>query len=96
MDGYKKIGIPNPVVIMISLEGVENVYLALLRDSFKYHSSKFDRPLIKLPEIVINNYGDHEDYEKKLKPVFDALWNAVGFPKALYFNDEGHYIPENK
>lgn len=51
------------------------------------------QPTLELPEIMIEDYGDKEDYERALKPAFDALWNAAGAPKAPYFDNDGRLKP---
>ena len=31
-----------------------------------------------------------------LRPLFDALWNACGFPKSIYFDAEGNPQHRNR
>lgn len=44
---------------------------------------------LELPEIVIEDYGTTDDYQRALRPAFDALWNAGGYPRCNYFNVDG-------
>ena len=48
------------------------------------------RDILLLPEIVI------EDYEVSakdiLRPCFDSIWNACGFPRSLNYNDAGEWV----
>ena len=49
-----------------------------------------DSDILLLPEIVI------EDYEVSakdiLRPCFDSIWNACGFPRSLNYNDAGEWV----
>jgi hypothetical protein len=44
---------------------------------------------LELPEFVVDGYGHHEDYRRKMRPMFDALWNAGGFAQSECFAEDG-------
>jgi len=50
-----------------------------IRDRFHLddHQARFDRAIITLPEVVIEDLS--LPAENLLKPVFDLIWNAAGF-----------------
>ena len=54
-------------------------------------SYPIDREILVLPDIVIEDYPDC--IASTLKPVFDTIWNACGFPRSLNYNDEGEWAP---
>jgi len=51
-----------------------------------------DRDILLLPEIIIESY--EVSAEKVLRPLFDSIWNACGFPRDLYYNDNGEWAPK--
>ncbi|MBU7009184.1 MAG: hypothetical protein HXS46_00730 [Theionarchaea archaeon] len=46
-----------------------------------------DRDVLALPEIMIENYDIIA--RDILKPCFDSIWNACGFPRSLNYNEAG-------
>jgi hypothetical protein len=40
-----------------------------------------------------NNQNTSQFLAKKLRPAFDVLWQACGYPKSLYFNADGVWNP---
>jgi hypothetical protein len=46
-------------------------------------------PVLALPECVLEEYGTEIDHHRAVRPAFDALWNAMGYPKSLLFNEDG-------
>ena len=51
-----------------------------------------DRDVLLLPEVIVESYGVKA--EDVLKPCFDSIWNACGFPGDLYYNDAGEWAPK--
>ena len=49
-----------------------------------------DKDTIILPESVVENLSI--PVGKVLKPVFDLVWNACGFPRSENFDPEGNWI----
>ena len=63
-----------------------------VRERFWFtESHTIDREILQLPEIIIESYD--ASAEKVLKPCFDSIWNACGFPISLNYNDEGGWAP---
>ena len=50
---------------------------------------RIDRDAIVLPEFIFENYPS--DLPRALKPVFDAIWNAAGWPRSLGYEDQGNW-----
>jgi len=42
-----------------------------------------------LPEVILENYPS--DIALTLKPTFDAIWNAAGWPASLNYDDQGEW-----
>jgi len=81
-----------PMFVFLTLLGVKG-YSMVVRESYgRTESYTIDRDVLQLPEAVIENYDDSAD--KILRPCFDALWNACGLPKDLYYNDADEWAPK--
>jgi hypothetical protein len=54
----------------------------------------FERPFAEsemlVPEAVLETFDD--DLGSILKPLFDVVWNAAGYPASLNFDREGNWI----
>lgn len=74
------------------------IYLAFLRvKGFKMATSpsrshEIDKENLILPEVLIEDYN--VEPEEFLKPCFDAIWNACGFPKSRNYNADGEWNPK--
>jgi hypothetical protein len=44
-----------------------------------------------LPAVMIEDYGQKEDYCQALKPMFDAIWNAAGDEGSPSYGAEGKW-----
>jgi hypothetical protein len=94
LGGLKNIGVPPPLVGLLTIEGFRG---ALLGVHDRHRSYEEDTPIsydvLQLPEFVIEDYGTRADYEKAIRPTFDAMWNAGGYPNARSFDAEGRWKP---
>lgn len=94
LSGLRELGVPAPIVVMMSLQGVAGARLALpgfenrLQGVVQFPPNE---PL-QLPEIVIDAYGTPEAYFSALRPALDVLWNAAGFSRCTFYNDEGQLV----
>jgi hypothetical protein len=93
-EGVRELGVPAPIIVMISYEGVMGARLGVRLD---WHADAEDiapfpplDPLL-LPEMIVEDYGPSEHYVRMLRPIFDALWNAAGFRRCTYFDAEGNW-----
>ena len=87
----KTLNVELPVFIFMSLLGVKGYSMAVDKWRFGIDDvHTIDRDILLLPEIVI------EDYEVSakdiLRPCFDSIWNACGFPRSLNYNDAGEWV----
>ena len=77
-----------PIFVFLTLLGVKGYSMSV--DRFKFptrRSHTIDRDVLQLPEVMVENYDDKA--ENVLKPCFDSIWNACGFPRDLYYNEQG-------
>jgi hypothetical protein len=80
-----------PVFLAFSLIGVSGYVLSvaerLRRQS--YSQTSIDRDALLVPEIALEDLGQNP--ELVLKPAFDAIWNAAGWPRAMHYDNDGVY-----
>lgn len=92
INGLKNIGVQPPLIIMITLEGVQNTGYAVANSFDLGHEPP---PLSKadyfLPESVIESYSDNAHYHAAVRPAFDALWNALEFPYDHFFDNNDQW-----
>ena len=82
-----------PLFIFLTLLGVKGYSMGV--DTSKYRVREvhtIDRDILQLPEIIVESYDVRA--EDVLKPCFDSIWNACGFPRSLNYNDKGEWAPE--
>jgi len=89
----RTMGVNPPVVLLLSLLGVKGYTMAYrpLRYTANKHSS-IDRDHLALPDTLIDAY--EVEAHTVLRPSFDAIWNACGFPRAMYYDDDGNWVPK--
>jgi hypothetical protein len=86
----KDLDIDPPIVIFMTLIGVKG-YSMGIGDQYIYYRGqenmvKIDRDVLFLPEVMIEEY--RSDNETVLKPIYDAIWNACGFERALIYDNK--------
>lgn len=82
-----------PVAIFVTLMGLKGYSMATVR-FHEGESRKIEHDILKLPEVMVETYNVNP--EIVLKPLFDVVWNACGFPKSLNYNEEGEWNPERR
>lgn len=92
IKGLQALSVSTPIVVMLTLEGIKGVYLIVNNGPFPDQRYPIDRSELYLPEVLFEEYGRKEEYQKALRPAFDILWNTVGFAASGYFNDENIFI----
>jgi hypothetical protein len=89
----KSLNVELPIFIFLDLLGVKGYSMGI--DTWKFWIDEvhtIDRDILLLPEVVIESYDVCAD--KALRPCFDSIWNACGFPRDLYYNDDGEWAPK--
>jgi len=87
----KELGIEPPFVVMLSLIGVSGYVMAAGR-SWAVEPIPIDRDSLVVPEILVE---DHEvEPHRVMKPIFDTVWNAAGWPESPYYDKEGNWVGE--
>jgi len=86
---YRHMKIEPPLFIFLSLLNVLDYHMEVRRyvktpTGIKPHP--IDRENLIIPEIMIENFDI--DPSSALKPIFDMVWNAAGWPRSMYDEDD--------
>ena len=79
-----------PIFVFLTLLGVKGYRMGTDRSSRGHEHHAIDRDTILLPEIPIDSY--QVVAEDVLKPCFDSIWNACGFPRSLNYSSDGKWV----
>jgi hypothetical protein len=79
-----------PIFVFLTLLGVKGYWMGTDRLLLGRERHVIDRDIILLPEIPIENYQIVA--EDVLRPCFDSIWNACGFPSSLNYNKDGKWV----
>lgn len=91
LSSLKELNVELPIFIFLTLVGVKGYFMSFGQGMFKERGEyEIDRDILLLPEVIIENYDTAP--EEFLKPCFDAMWNACGFPKSPNYNTAGKRI----
>lgn len=87
----EELGVDPPFFIMLSLVGVKGYTMAVDRLRFLGHDSHpVDRDTLQVPEVMIERFDINP--VEVMKPIFDAVWNAAGFPRSMNYDDSGKWV----
>lgn len=84
----KELSVELPAYIFLSVLGVKGYTMATSRRRI-FNVHHIDRDHLLVPEAVVHSY----DTEAKdiLRPCFDSVWNACGFPRSLCYDENGNW-----
>jgi len=90
LDVLNKLGVLPPIAVFFSLLGVKD-YRMYLSDTWLSFRENFpiDRDILLIPEVIINSFD--VEPAKALKPIFDSVWNACGFPRCQNYDENGNW-----
>jgi hypothetical protein len=87
----KALNVELPLFTFLTLLGVKGYSMPTDRmRSAIYGVNTIDRDILLLPEFVIETYD--VSAEDILRPCFDSIWNACGFPRSLNYDDAGKWV----
>jgi hypothetical protein len=93
----KTLNVELPIFLFLTLIGVKGYSMGAMGVNRRILIKEADKPaacidkeVLILPEIVIESY----DVTAKdiLRPCFDSIWNACGFPQSLNYNEAGDWV----
>jgi hypothetical protein len=87
----KSFDVELPIYLFLTLTGVKG--RIMLTDKAAMHGYydiyDIDRDVIFAPDVEIKSYDEPPD--KILRPCFDAIWNACGYPRSFNYDYEGNW-----
>lgn len=91
LSALRQLEVPPPIVLMITLQGVRGARLGVEPHPID-DPPPVDRDVLELPEIIIDQYGSEDSYQRAARPAFDALWNTAGYPRSKHFDATGKWV----
>lgn len=83
-------GLEPPCLVMFSVDGVEGSYIPPPNPSFdtsQVHPVELDQ--LEFLDIQLNDLSG--EVAQVMRPIFDWLWQASGWPRSLSFDSEGRF-----
>ena len=88
-------GIDLPIVVAMTLTDVLGYTMGVSRERFlNTDKAPIDRQNLVIPEIPILEYTT--EVAKLLRPCFDAIWNAAGWPGSINYDQDGNWSERRK
>jgi hypothetical protein len=82
------LGVQPPLYVMLTMIGVKGYTMIVNASDFPLgelpYGNPIDRDTLVLPEIMIESFST--DIVKAMKSIFDAIWNAAGWPESMYLS----------
>jgi hypothetical protein len=86
----KELGVEPPLLVMLNLVSVLSYTMGVDQRYSFYNGHPIDRDTLIVPEVMVENFGF--DPAAALRPAFDAVWNAAGWPRSINYNNEGNWV----
>jgi hypothetical protein len=89
----QQLGVEPPLFIMLSLLGVAGYVMATETAFWQIEAQPIDRDTLLMPEVMVERFD--VDPAEAMKPIFDTIWNACGWPRSMNYNEEGRWAPRH-
>jgi hypothetical protein len=87
----KVIGVELPILLFLTLLGVKGYSMVTSNwMPIRHETNTIDRDILFLPQTLIESF--EASPEALLKPIFDSVWNACGFPRSLNYDEKGKWV----
>jgi hypothetical protein len=83
----KRLGVEMPFFAMVSLLGVSGCVVKpveMHENLIRKYNHPIDRDTLLLPEVMIGSF--EKEPAEVMRPIFDALWNASGWPRSQAYD----------
>lgn len=90
LAAQQTLGMAPPLVVLTSVIGVHGYEVVPQQSVLVLQEHTIDRDTLILPEVVVQEMPF--DAGGAMKPTFDALWNAGGWPRSLSYDADGKRI----
>jgi hypothetical protein len=90
LNGYKELGVNGPLALSMAIVGCRGSYMYVKPSQLWIDYHPIDRDAIILPDVIIDDLNMNIPHV--MKPLFDAVWNACGFPYSLNYDNQGNWM----
>jgi hypothetical protein len=87
LEVQENLGVEPPIAIMLTLLGVFEAKIDVFSTFGIQRGHRIDRENLLVPEVMIESFGRKP--AEVMKPIFDAVWNAAGWPRSQNYNENG-------
>lgn len=84
-----QLAVSPPIFVALTLLDVRGMEMAVDPSRHFYDATTIDRDDLVVPEIVVESFD--VDPARTLRPAFDAIWNATGWPGSLSYDEAGEW-----
>ncbi|MEY2536358.1 MAG: hypothetical protein QOG67_98 [Verrucomicrobiota bacterium] len=100
LQAMKLIGVDAPLILLLSLLGVRGYWMTV-GPEYDWHGARsINRDQLLLPGVMIetldletNGRTTPNNIFDIMRPLFDQIWNACGYPRSINFDDNGDWKP---
>jgi len=90
-QALRRLGCNIPVFVAVTLTNVRGLEMAVAGErSGLEQKYPIDTDTLVLPETEVEDFSAPPG--KILKPIFDLVWNACGYPQSVNFDSDGNWI----
>jgi Putative DNA-binding domain len=91
LNALRRVEVPPPFAVLLA--GVRMHGTAIVPRLAPYYETLLpqEEPDMFFPQVILEDYGALGDYQQALKPIFDALWNAGGYPGSRSYGSDGQW-----
>ena len=86
LSALKQLEVEPPIVLMLSLLNVSGCKIGYDRTPLNIPNC-IDRDTILTPALLVESFDF--DPSTGMKPIFDVVWNAAGWPSSMNYDEEG-------
>jgi hypothetical protein len=90
LQGLKQLGSTPPFVVSLALLNCRNARMNVSPRLARGQVHRIDRDFALTPNVVIEDFT--ASVPVVLKPAFDAIWNACGYPHSLNYDQDGNWV----
>jgi len=92
LNALQELEVAPPISLRITIDDVLNTRMRIPSEGFFENPPLIQQKTLALPEVAFERYGTGEDYQRGLKPAFDAFWNAASLFNSPNFAPNGIWI----
>lgn len=93
---YELLEIKGPLTIFLSIINAKEYKPSYANSVFFIDENQYiiDRNLISLPPLYVEDIAsvNQENVPSMIRPLLDSLWNAFGFLKCQFYDEEGNFV----